>query len=297
MTKSAFFKHSHDSKNMKSKIRKAVIPAAGLGTRFLPATKTLPKELLPILNIPVLQMVVQEAVKSGIEEILLIVSPHKPDLSSHFRHDRYYEAQLEAKNKSDSLSELNHLMEKVTIRPILQTEPKGLGHAIWVAKKEVGEEPFLVLLPDILIDHPVPCSRQLIEAFNKKRTSINATMHIPKNGIQLFGIYDIASSEGRFHKAKRVVEKPKANEAPSDFAVIGRYLFLPEIFSVLEKTPAGKNGEIQLADAMSTLASEEKLYAYEFEGKHFDTGDVLGFLKANLHYGLKRFSKEEIWNF
>jgi UTP--glucose-1-phosphate uridylyltransferase len=274
---------------MAQKVRKAVIPAAGLGTRFLPVTKTLAKELLPIGTKPTLHMVVEEAATSGIEEVVLVTAPDKTQISDYFNPDTKYMRELEARGKMEMASDLTELLEKVRIRIAYQEEQKGLGHAILCAAGDVGDEPFVILLPDVLIASVEPCSRQLIEAYGETGCSMSATEHTPRDKIHLYGIYDVDRSEGRIHWAKGVVEKPKAEEAPSDFSVVGRYLFTHDVFELLERTPPGKGGEIQLADAQNTLAKDGKFVAFEYDGRQFDTGDPEGFLRANVYYNWKKF--------
>lgn len=254
-----------------AKIRKAVIPAAGMGTRFLPVTRVVPKEMLPIVTVPTLQIAVEEALKSSIEEVVLVVSPKKQEIVRYFQEEPFL------------------CSGRIKISAAIQESPKGLGHAVLSAKDAVGNEPFIVILPDVLIESEIPCCKQLISAFENTGKAINATEHTPRNKLHLYGIYDISSSSGRFHTASRVIEKPKEEEAPSDFSVVGRYLFPPEIFSILEETPPGRGGEIQLADAMDTLAKQGQMIAYEYEGRQFDTGDPEGFLKANIFYGCKKY--------
>lgn len=273
-------------------VRKAVIPAAGLGTRFLPVTKALPKELLPIGTKPTLQIVIEELISSGINEVIIITSPYKKELKNYFDQDTHYDLALKAQNKDSLLGDLRELTSKVDLKWVIQNKPKGLGDAILCAKKRVGEEPFIICLPDIIIDSATPCSKQLVEIYNKVGEAINATEHTPKSKIHLYGIYEIESTAERLHKAKRVIEKPLASEAPSDLSVVGRYLFPPDLFRILEETKPGYGGEIQLSDAMNTLAKAGRMYAYEYEGRQFDTGDKLGFLKANIFYGHQEYSKE-----
>lgn len=275
-----------------SKVRKAIIPVAGLGTRFLPVTKAIPKELLPIGTTPTLQIVIEEAVQSGIEEVILVSSPHKTQITDYFRCDTHYDEMLKGLGKGSLLDGLAKLMREIKITTVMQNEQKGLGHAVLCGKKSVGNEPFVVILPDVLIESRVPCSRQLIEAFEKTGVAINGTEHTPREKLHLYGIYDIASSDGRFHTATRVIEKPKAEDAPSDFSVVGRYLFPPDVFEILENMPPGRNGEIQLADAMDALAKQGRMIAYEYEGFQFDTGEPVGFLKANIFYGLREYPEE-----
>lgn len=277
-------------------VKKAVIPAAGMGTRFLPVTKIIPKELLPIATKPALQIVIEEAVSSGITDIILVTSPLKRGIENYFKWDTSYDKLLAARKKEPSLDELKKLTDSVSLTLVLQEKPLGLGHAVLCAKKAVGNEPFAVLLPDVLIESQRPCTLQLTEAFKNTGTSVNATEHTPRDRLCLYGVYDIESSSGRLHKARRIVEKPKPADAPSDLAVVGRYVFTPEVFSILEETRAGKGGEIQLADAMDSLAKSGRMHAYEFEGRQFDLGDKLGFLLANIYYGCKEFP-HEIKNF
>jgi UTP--glucose-1-phosphate uridylyltransferase len=277
---------------MSSGVRKAVIPVAGMGTRFLPVTKAVPKELLPIGTKPTLQFVIEEAADSGITEVILVNSPQKMLIQDYFDKNTYYDKALAKANKEHLLSEQRSLTDRVNIRSVPQDEPKGLGHAILCAKDAVGDEPFIIILPDVLIESKAPCCRQLIDAYEKTGCSVNATEHTPREDIHLYGIYDIDRSDGAYHWAKQVIEKPSADEAPSDFSVVGRYLFSPEVFDILEHLPPGKGNEIQLADAMNTLAGQGKMVAYEYEGRQFDTGDNLGFIKANIFYGLKSYPEE-----
>jgi UTP--glucose-1-phosphate uridylyltransferase len=274
------------------KVRKAVIPVAGLGTRFLPVTKAVPKELLPIGTKPTLQIVIEEAAASGIEEVILVTSPIKEVIAQYFKNDTAYDQKLAELGKESLIEGLRSLTKKVAITTAPQDKALGLGHAILCAKKAVGNEPFVIILPDVLIESEVPCCRQLIDAFEKTGVAVNATEHTPREKIHLYGVYDIKSSKGRIHRAKGVIEKPKAAEAPSDFSVVGRYLFPADVFEVLESTPPGRSGEIQLADAMNTLAKLGRMVAYEYEGQQFDTGDPAGFLKANIFYGRRSYAAE-----
>lgn len=273
-------------------VKKAVIPVAGLGTRFLPASKAVPKELVPIGTTPILQLVIDEAVKSGIREIILIKSAIKQSIPDYFSLDSEYCKELSKLNKTKMLDGIKNLISKIKITYIDQTNPKGLGDAILRAKSVVGNEPFLVLLPDILILSKTPCSSQLIEAFHTVNASINAAESVPKEKISSYGIYELESGIGKLRKAKRVIEKPSLEEAPSDISVVGRYLFTPEVFSILENQPLGKNGEIQLADAQNTLAKEGKMFAYLYDGFQIDTGDELGFLKANIYTAFDKYENE-----
>jgi len=273
-------------------VKKAVIPVAGMGTRFLPITKAVPKELLPIGTTPTLQIVIEEAAASGIEEIVLVTSPDKAEIADYFRTDSAYDKKLKTLGKEGLLEDLYSLLSRVKVTSAPQEKPKGLGHAILCAKDAVGDEPFIIILPDVLIESKVPCCKQLIEAFETSGCAVNATEHTPRHQIHLYGIYDIGRSEGSFHYARAVVEKPSAEDAPSDLSVVGRYLFPAEVFKVLEETPPGKNGEIQLADAMNTLAKAGKMVAFEYKGRQFDTGDPVGFLQANVYYGYHRHKED-----
>lgn len=277
---------------MKNIVRKAVIPAAGLGTRFLPVTKSVPKELLPIVTKPTLLFVIEEAVKSGIEEIIFVTSAAKSQIMEFFTKTTAYTRELERMGKSSVLNELGDLISKIKVVSVNQEVPQGLGHAVLCAKKAVANEPFIVILPDIIIESKTPCCRQLIDAYHKTGCSLSATEHTPQHLLHLYGIYDIMRSEGRIHWAKGVVEKPASGSEPSDLSVVGRYLFTPEVFEIIEKTKPGRNNEIQLADAMDTLAKKEKMAALEYEGRQFDTGDPIGFLKANIYYGWKSYPSE-----
>lgn len=274
------------------RVRKAVIPVAGLGTRFLPVTKSVPKELLPVGTKPTLQLVIEEAASSGIEEVILVTSPNKEEVAGYFQNDAGYGERLAAIGKGRLLDELRSLTDRITIITAEQDEPRGLGHAILCAKKAVGMEPFMIMLPDVLIESNVPCSRQLIGVFEKIGASVNATEHTPRERLCLYGVYDIEASDERIHKARGVVEKPDADRAPSDLAVVGRYLFTPEIFDILEKTLPGRGGEIQLADAMDAMAKMGRMFAYEYDGMQFDTGEPLGLLKANIYYGRRDYPDE-----
>ncbi len=277
---------------MAQKVRKAVIPAGGLGTRFLPVTKSVAKELLPIGTKPTLHMVVEEAALSGIEEVILVTSPDKDQIGDYFDMDTAYVRELEGRGKGEMISELKVLLSKVRVKVAYQEEPKGLGHAIMCAASDVDGEPFVVILPDVLIVSVEPCCRQLMEAYSKTGCSLSATEHTPRDKIHLYGIYDIERTEGRIHWARGVVEKPSPDKAPSDLSVVGRYLFTPEVFELLERTPPGKGGEIQLADAQNALAKEGKFVAFEYDGRQFDTGDPVGFLKANVYYNWKRYPED-----
>ncbi|CEO13917.1 UTP--glucose-1-phosphate uridylyltransferase [[Clostridium] sordellii] len=273
---------------MKKRVRKAIIPAAGLGTRFLPATKSQPKEMLPIVDKPTLQYIIEEAVNSGIEEILIVTGRSKKSIEDHFDRSIELEIELEQKGKLDMLKIVQDISNMVDIYFIRQKEPKGLGHAIYCAKSFVGDEPFAVLLGDDIVDSDKPCLKQLIGAYDEYNTSILGVQEVAKENTDKYGILDVKHIEDRVYKVKDMVEKPKVEEAPSNIAILGRYIITPAIFEILKNQKPGKGGEIQLTDALKTLGEHEAIYAYNFEGKRYDVGDKLGFLKATVDYALKR---------
>ncbi|PAB59388.1 UTP--glucose-1-phosphate uridylyltransferase GalU [Anaeromicrobium sediminis] len=269
-------------------VRKAIIPAAGLGTRFLPATKAQPKEMLPIVDKPTLQYIIEEAVASGIEEILIITGRNKKSIEDHFDKSVELELELEKKNKKDMLEEVRNISDMVNIHYIRQKEPKGLGHAIHCAKSFIGNEPFAVLLGDDIVDAEVPCLKQMIEKYNEYKTSVLGVQVVKKEDVSKYGIVDGKFIEDGVYKVKDLVEKPDMDKAPSNVAILGRYIINPRIFEILENTKPGKGGEIQLTDALKELVSEEAMYAYVFEGKRYDVGNKLGFLEATTEFALKR---------
>lgn len=280
------------------KVKKAVIPAAGLGTRFLPATKAQPKEMLPIVDKPTIQYIIEEAVASGIEQILIITGRNKRAIEDHFDKSVELEAELENHGKEELLKLVNEISNMAEIYYIRQKEPKGLGHAISCAKTFVGNEPFAVMLGDDVVDSKVPCLKQLIDCFNEYKTSILGVQEVPNEEVSKYGIVRGMHIEDRVYKVKDLVEKPKVEEAPSNIAILGRYIITPQIFTVLENTKPGKGGEIQLTDALRTLIGTEAMYAYNFEGRRYDVGDKLGFLQATVEYALKRDDlKEEFWKY
>ncbi|WP_026896129.1 UTP--glucose-1-phosphate uridylyltransferase GalU [Clostridiisalibacter paucivorans] len=269
-------------------VRKAIIPAAGLGTRFLPATKAQPKEMLPIVDKPTLQYIIEEAVNSGIEEILIITGRNKTSIENHFDKSVELELELEKKGKMDLLEEVRKISDLVNIHYIRQKEPKGLGHAIYCAKSFIGNEPFAVLLGDDIVYAEKPCLKQMIEVYNEYKTSILGVQEVDKEDVCKYGIVDGKYIENRVYKVKGMVEKPTVEESPSNIAVLGRYIINPPIFEILEHTKPGKGGEIQLTDALKELAKREAMYAYNFEGRRYDVGDKLGFLQATVEYALRR---------
>ena len=270
------------------KVKKAIIPAAGLGTRFLPATKAQPKEMLPIVDKPTLQYIIEEAVKSGIEEILIITGRNKKSIEDHFDKSVELELELEQKGKKEMLEMVKEISNMVNIHYIRQKDPKGLGHAIYCAKSFIGNEPFAVLLGDDIVDSNVPCLKQLIDAYNEYKTTILGVQHVDVDNVDKYGILDVKHIEDRVYKVKDMIEKPNKDEAPSNIAILGRYIINPSIFEILEKQEPGKGGEIQLTDALKTLSKQEAIYAYDFEGRRYDVGDKLGFLEATIDFALKK---------
>lgn len=270
------------------KVRKAIIPAAGLGTRFLPATKAQPKEMLPIVDKPTLQYIIEEAVDSGIEEILIITGRNKKSIEDHFDKSVELELELETKGKHELLAEVRRVSDMVNIHYIRQKEPKGLGHAIHCAKSFIGEEPFAVLLGDDIVYAQKPCLAQMIEVYDEYKTTILGVQEVAQEDVSKYGIVDGKYIEDRVYKVKGLVEKPSIEDAPSNVAILGRYIINPAIFKILEHTQPGKGGEIQLTDALKELAQREAMYAYNFEGKRYDVGDKLGFLEATVEFALRR---------
>ena len=274
---------------MSKKIRKAIIPAAGLGTRFLPATKAQPKEMLPIVDKPTIQYIIEEAVASGIEEILIITGRSKKCIEDHFDKSVELELELEKSGKEEMLKMVREISDMVDIHFIRQKEPRGLGHAISCAKTFVGNEPFAVLLgDDIVYNEGRPCLKQLIDCYDEYKTSVLGVQTVEAKDVNKYGIVNGIHIEDRVYKVKGLVEKPPVEEAPSNVAILGRYIITPQIFKILEETKPGKGGEIQLTDALLKLIDEEAMYAYDFEGTRYDVGDKLGFLKATVEYALRR---------
>ena len=269
-------------------VKKAVIPAAGLGTRFLPATKAIPKEMIPIVDVPVIQHIVEEAVSAGIEDIVIITARHKEAIENHFDYNFELEATLERKNQL-ALSEISKSVGRLcNIISVRQKNPLGLGHAVLCAAPAIGDEPFAVLLGDDLIDAEVPCTRQLIDVFNQEQASVVGVMEVMQSEVSKYGIVGGKRLTQLLTEVHELVEKPSPDVAPSRFAIPGRYVLTPKIFDYLRQTQPGKGGEIQLTDALQTLAQKDRLLAYQFEGKRYDTGDRLGFIDATLAYALKR---------
>jgi len=268
-------------------IRKAVIPVAGLGTRFLPATKAIPKEMLTIVDRPTIQYIVEEVVASGIEQVILVTSEGKSAIENHFDYDFALDTILQNKNKGRLAEELNHISNLIDIVSVRQKKPLGLGHAIWSTRNVVGDEPFVVLLGDDLVLSDEPCCHQMTSLFDEVQESIVAIQRVPRDQTSNYGIIEGKPFKERTYKVDRMIEKPAPGITDSDLAIIGRYILRPEIFSLLEETEPGHGGEIQLTDALLKLSRERVMYAYEFEGTRFDAGDKLGYLKAIIAFGLR----------
>ena len=274
---------------MGNKIRKAIIPAAGLGTRFLPATKAQPKEMLPIVDKPTLQYIIEECVASGIEEILIITGRNKKSIEDHFDRSVELEMELEKSGKQEMLKMVREISDMVNIHFIGQKEPRGLGHAILCAKTFVGNEPSAVLLgDDVVYNDEKPCLKQLMDCYAEYKTSVLGVQTVDPNDVNKYGIVGGIHIEDRVYKVKELVEKPSVEEAPSNVAILGRYIITPRIFEILEETKPGKGNEIQLTDALLQLVKEEAMYAYDFEGRRYDVGDKLGFLQATVEYALRK---------
>jgi UTP--glucose-1-phosphate uridylyltransferase len=278
---------------MKMRVRKAVFPAAGLGTRFLPATKAQPKEMLPLVDKPIIQYGVEEALASGCDQIIIITGRGKTAIEDHFDVSYELEKMLEERGKTELLSIVRQISDMIHVAYVRQKEAMGLGHAVLMARELVGNEPFAVLLADDVIDAKKPCLRQMMDVFEESQCSIIATQEVNGPAISSYGVLDAQRIEGKFDgrafDVRSLVEKPKQEEAPSNLAIIGRYILTPTIFETLERTPLGAGGELQLTDGLRGLLSAgEKIYGYTFEGKRHDAGDKLGFLKATVEFALKR---------
>jgi UTP--glucose-1-phosphate uridylyltransferase len=269
-------------------LSKAVFPVAGLGTRFLPATKVQPKEMVPLVDRPAIQYVMEEVVASGIRDVVLVTGRGKTSIEDYFDRSPELERLLEIKGKAEALQEVRHASEMIEVCAVRQKDPLGLGHAVLTARPAVGDQPFAVLLPDDIVDSKVPCLRQLMDAHEKYGGSIIAVERVEQERTQHYGVIDAVPEEGNVFRIQDLVEKPRPEEAPSNLAIIGRYILAPEIFDELEQTRADAGGEIQLTNALRSLRSKQPLYAVEFEGTRFDTGDKLGFLKATVAFALKR---------
>jgi UTP--glucose-1-phosphate uridylyltransferase len=275
---------------MKKRVRKAVFPAGGLGTRFLPATKVIPKEMLPVVDKPIIQYGVEEAIASGIEHIIIVTGRGKSAMEDHFDHTFELDATLERRGKLELLAVSRGVSALAKISYVRQKEPLGLGHAVLCAKDLVGDEPFAVILPDDVIDAKVPCLKQMIRIFDQKGGSVLATQTVEGPSISLYGVLSGSQDKDnpRIYNCTGMVEKPKFEDAPSKQAIIGRYVLTPRVFELLEETTPGAGGEIQLTDGILALVKEEKVFGYTFEGKRFDAGDKFGMLQATVEFALKR---------
>ena len=274
------------------RVRKAVFPAAGWGTRFLPATKAQPKEMLPLVDKPVIQYGVEEAVSAGIEQVIIVTSSQKRAIEDHFDHSYELEHLLESKGDIEMLRRVRQIGDMVQISYVRQKEQLGLGHAVLMAKDLIGHEPFAVILPDDVVIGDRPCIGQLIEANRQTHASVVAVMEVAREDASRYGIVDpdpdYSSDDSRLHRIRGVVEKPNPDDAPSNLAIIGRYVLTPRIFEKLEETPGGAGGEIQLTDAIAALTSDQEVYAYAFEGRRYDAGTTMGWLKASVELALER---------
>ena len=274
-----------------TRIRKAIFPVAGLGTRFLPATKAMPKEMLPVVDRPLIQHVVDEAYEAGIEHLIFVTGRNKGVIEDHFDRQFELELTLTERGKKAELALLSEaLPEAGTVSFTRQQSPLGLGHAIWCARELVGHEPFALLLPDVLVQNKPGCLAQMIEAAKGLDANANiiAVEEVPKERVHMYGVVGVGETKGKAFAITKMVEKPKAAEAPSNLSITGRYILQPQIFDILEKQAAGTGGEIQLTDAMVALAREQPFYGLKFEGRSFDCGSKIGFLTANVAYGLDR---------
>lgn len=270
------------------KIKKAIIPAAGLGTRFLPATKAQPKEMLPIVDKPAIQYIVEEAIQSGIEDILVITGRNKRAIEDHFDHSFELEMILQQKGDFTLLNEVQSISHMADIYYVRQKEAKGLGHAIFCARKFVGQEPFAVLLGDDLVISEKPCLKQMLEVYDEYGNNIIALREVPLEQVSNYGVVGTDTISTGIHKISNLIEKPSPEMAPSNYAIMGRYIIQPEIFDILENLPPGRGGEIQLTDALKELLYLQPLFGYEFVGKRYDVGDKLGFLIATVEFALAR---------
>jgi UTP--glucose-1-phosphate uridylyltransferase len=277
---------------MAQKVRKAVFPAAGLGTRFLPATKAQPKEMLPLIDKPIIQYGVEEAMQSGCDQIIMVTGRGKSAIEDHFDASYELEKTLEERGKYDLLKIVRDISDMIHLAYVRQKEALGLGHAVLMAKELVGDEPFAVILPDDVIDAPVPCLKQMIDIYNETGCSVLATQVVDGPAISAYGVLDAlpvpGRHDGRLFEVRSLVEKPNFADAPSNLAIVGRYVLTPAIFELLESVTPGSGGELQLTDGLRALLKKEKIYGFTFEGKRHDAGDKLGFLKCTVEFALKR---------
>lgn len=280
------------------KVRKAIIPAAGLGTRFLPATKAMPKEMLPIVDKPTIQYIVEEAIESGIEDIIIVTGKGKRAIEDHFDNAFELEQNLLDKGKLELLEKVQETSKMVDIHYIRQKEPMGLGHAVWCARNFIGNEPFAVLLGDDIVQAETPCLKQLMNEYNRTHSSVIGVKRVPDDETNRYGIIDPIEQIGRSFQVRNFVEKPALGTAPSNLAIIGRYVFSPEIFMFLDKQEVGAGGEIQLTDAIEKLNQIQRVFAYEFDGERYDVGEKLGFIETTIEFALgKEELREELLRF
>jgi UTP--glucose-1-phosphate uridylyltransferase len=275
---------------MGQRVRKAVFPAAGLGTRFLPATKAQPKEMLPLVDKPIIQYVIEEAVAAGLTNIIIVTGRGKNAIEDHFDTSYELENMLERRGNTDLLEQVRAISNMITVSYVRQGETLGLGHAVLMARELVGNEPFAVMLGDDIIDSAVPCMKQMVDVFDRFGEPVIAVYQVPREEISAYGVIDGVpdAKDGRVYRIRDLVEKPRAEEAPSDLAIIGRYILTPDIFEALERTPRDRGGEIQLTNGIRALKDRRPLYGYRFEGVRHDAGNKLGFLKATVEFALKR---------
>ncbi|HCT8718546.1 TPA: UTP--glucose-1-phosphate uridylyltransferase GalU [Staphylococcus aureus] len=280
------------------KIKKAIIPAAGLGTRFLPATKAMPKEMLPILDKPTIQYIIEEAARAGIEDIIIVTGRHKRAIEDHFDSQKELEMVLKEKGKSELLEKVQYSTELANIFYVRQKEQNGLGHAISSARQFIGNEPFAVLLGDDIVESEVPAVKQLIDVYEETGHSVIGVQEVPEADTHRYGIIDPLTKNGRQYEVKKFVEKPAQGTAPSNLAIMGRYVLTPEIFDYLKTQKEGAGNEIQLTDAIERMNNDNQVYAYDFEGERYDVGEKLGFVKTTIEYALKDDSmREELTRF
>lgn len=278
---------------MVKKVKKAIIPAAGLGTRFLPATKAMPKEMLPILDKPTIQYIVEEAVRAGIEDIIIVTGKHKRAIEDHFDNQLELELNLKEKDKHELLHKVQHATNLANMFYVRQKEQKGLGHAIWSAKQFVGGEPFAVLLGDDIVESEVPAIEQLITQYNKTGKSVIGVQEVDYKDTHRYGIVDPILTKDRLYEVKKFVEKPAEGTAPSNLAIMGRYVLTPDIFDYLENQEIGAGGEVQLTDAIERLNQDDQVFAYDFEGERHDVGEKLGFVKTTIQFALNNKEMSE----
>ncbi|OES44978.1 UTP--glucose-1-phosphate uridylyltransferase GalU [Domibacillus iocasae] len=271
-----------------NQIRKAIIPAAGLGTRFLPATKAMPKEMLPIVDKPTIQYIVEEAIESGIRDILIVTGKGKRAIEDHFDRHIELENHLFEKEKMELLQEIRNISTMVDIHYIRQKEPKGLGHAVWCARNFIGNEPFAVLLGDDIVQADVPCTKQMMDMYEKTNSSILGVKKVPRQEVNRYGIAAVKAHSPLLHTVTELIEKPLVEKAPSELAIMGRYILTPNIFSILAQQEQGVGGEIQLTDAIARLQQTERVFAYEFDGKRYDVGEKIGFVQTTIEFALQK---------